>query len=55
MRKPRIITAPKRSRQMDIIKRNGRSYYLCRDCGCKFVHLHKVDDHGCKYKAEETK
>jgi hypothetical protein len=32
-----------------IIKRRGRSYYGCPDCGRKFNSLTKVDDHGCKY------
>lgn len=40
---------------MDTIKRKGRTYYLCTDCGRKFNNLWKVDDHGCKYKAEEVK
>lgn len=38
----------------DIIKRNGRTYYLCTNCGRKFNHLWKVDDHGCKFKGTDT-
>lgn len=37
---------------MIIIKRNGRIYYGCADCGRKFISITNLDGHKCAFKAE---